>query len=341
MSSNELANFAANAQTPNGHGYSQQVNPSNGTIQLTPEKQQYILNQLSQLVDQQASAQPRGFTTVSLAPRTKPQAKSEQTNSVTTKRKSTEQAPETSKSEQSTQDQNNTDDGWMMGAVKKIGAKQRQERIQQTSIQPQAKAQVQQPQRKSIQTGQFGSAQVQYASYIPSSANHSYSMIRPTASNAPTIQNTQFYARGPATIRCVIEAAKKHNVPPHVLLGIASKERGQNGQTVKNSNATYDLGHFQLNTIHFKPGQAFGHIDLNDARWRGCYNAELAAWHLNKQLTLKSKQSENFWTKAGGYHSWTPKYNRIYVYGTTKNKGLIHYAQEWQKWLANNPTMNF
>jgi hypothetical protein len=179
---------------------------------------------------------------------------------------------------------------------------------------------------------------VQNASF---SLNNAYNMVRPSLKSAPVIGNTQFYARGPANIRCVIEAAKKHSVPPHILLGIASKERGKNGQTVKNSNDSYDLGHFQLNTIHFQPGQVFGHINLEDARWRGCYNAELAAWLLNRQLTLKSKQGEDFWTKAGGYHSWTPKYNRIYVYGTAKNKGLIHYAQEWDNWLKRNPNMMF
>lgn len=349
MSAQELAIFASNAHLPNGYRQPQvqQVSRSipSGNIELTPEQQQFILDQVSKLVEKQGTVQQpqaQGFTTVSLTSRNQP--RHEESKLVDVEQlefTSPELESSSSVSTKATATDQTDSDTWMAATVKQMRNIGSSKTIQQSQIVN--TTQQTQAQRRTIQAGQFGSAQVLQPHYNPSnlstSSKSSYSAVRSTVSTAPVVQNTDFYARGPATIRCVIEAANKHSVPPHVLLGIASKERGKNGQEVKNSNATYDLGHFQLNTIHFKPGQAFGHINLDDAKWRGCYNAELAAWHLNRQLTLKSKRNEDFWTKAGGYHSWTPKYNRIYVYGTAKNKGLIQYAQEWEKWLKGNPNI--
>jgi len=59
-----------------------------------------------------------------------------------------------------------------------------------------------------------------------------------------------FYAVRPADIDCVVQAAQRQGVPANVLLAISSKESGKNGQSVSNSNGTFDLGHFQINTTH-------------------------------------------------------------------------------------------
>ena len=75
---------------------------------------------------------------------------------------------------------------------------------------------------------------------------------------------------GPATIPCVITAAVRHGVPANVLLALASLEGGKNGQLVRNTNGSYDVGHFQINTIHFGEKGVFNHIRKDDAAWRGC-----------------------------------------------------------------------
>ncbi|WP_455803185.1 transglycosylase SLT domain-containing protein [Acinetobacter guillouiae] len=145
-------------------------------------------------------------------------------------------------------------------------------------------------------------------------------------------QSNQYQAQAgrKATLNCVIQAARSEGVPLFVLLGIQSKERGENGQI----NASNDLGHFQINTQHFRAGGMFSNIDMNLARHDGCLNATLAAKVLRSRL--QSNGSADFWTKAAAYHSWTPQLNAIYRNGTLKNKGLIEYSMQWKKWLELN-----
>jgi hypothetical protein len=137
-----------------------------------------------------------------------------------------------------------------------------------------------------------------------------------------------FYAVRPADIDCVVQAAQRQGVPANVLLAISSKESGKNGQSVSNSNGTFDLGHFQINTTHWGPKGVFASypaITKSDVAWRGCYNAELAAWLLRQKLAENNGQ--DFWTRAANYHSRTRKYNDIY------KKDLIPLAVKWGKYL--------
>lgn len=333
MNSQQLAQYAnAQSQQQSNHTGTQPVTRT--VHDLSPGEQAYILSQLAMLKQNQVEEpENTGFTTVRLKPKgsriSQPEKIKEPIESKVTQKK--EGKVETVSAKDTTADQG--DLSWM---AKVWGANKSEPKIT-TAQQLQEQQPVQQ--KRKIAVGQFGSAQVKQASFqMPNNQVYTgQNVVRRSSSSAPTIGTGQFYARGPATIQCVIEAANKHNVPAHVLLGIASKEYGRNGQTVRNTNNSYDMGHFQLNTIHFRPSEAFGHINLEDARWRGCYNAELAAWHLNRQLTRKGKDSIDFWTRAGGYHSWTPGPNRIYVHGTAKHKGLKHYSQEWLVWLNKNP----
>lgn len=147
--------------------------------------------------------------------------------------------------------------------------------------------------------------------------------------NSQAHQNPDdFYAIRPATIDCVIRAAQKQGVPANVLLAIASIENGKNGQIVSNPNGSRDIGHFQINTVHWKKNGRFARypsITQQDVAWRGCYNAELAAWLLRQHINEPTGQ--DFWTRVAYYHSKTPKHNAVY---RTK---LIHYAIRWGNWL--------
>ncbi|MCX2889470.1 MULTISPECIES: transglycosylase SLT domain-containing protein [unclassified Pseudomonas] len=137
-----------------------------------------------------------------------------------------------------------------------------------------------------------------------------------------------FYAVRPADIDCVVQAAQRQGVPANVLLAISSKESGKNGQSVSNRNGTFDLGHFQINTTHWGPKGVFAAypaITKSDVAWRGCYNAELAAWLLRQKLDENNGQ--DFWTRAANYHSRTRKFNDIY------KKDLIPLAVKWGKYL--------
>ncbi len=133
-----------------------------------------------------------------------------------------------------------------------------------------------------------------------------------------------FYAVGPATVECVVQAAARQSVPANVLLAIASIEGGKNGQQVGNGNGTKDMSHFQINTSTYKSELAPYGVRLHDVQWRGCYNAELAAYLLRKRL---SEKGSNFWIKAANYHSKTPHFNQIY------RKKLLVLSTQWARWL--------
>lgn len=130
-----------------------------------------------------------------------------------------------------------------------------------------------------------------------------------------------------ATIECVIAAAQRRSVPANVLLGIASIEMGGNGDRLKNSNSSVDLGHFGINSIHFRPGEPLAEAGVRpeDVARNGCYNAEVAAWLLARHL--QAKRGADFWVWAANYHSATPKHNATY------RKKLIRFAGQWGRWL--------
>lgn len=146
----------------------------------------------------------------------------------------------------------------------------------------------------------------------------------------PLPGDPHLYEERPASISCVIDAAKKYGVPANVLLALSSVESGKNGQIVRNKDGSLDIGHFQINTSHWS-GNGFdgiAGINLRDVALRGCYNAELAAWLLKKRLT--ENPGADYWVKVANYHSKTKKFNDIY-----KAK-VIPYAIAWGKWLERN-----
>lgn len=139
------------------------------------------------------------------------------------------------------------------------------------------------------------------------------------------------YKIGPADVDCVVIAAKRQRVPANILLAIASVEAGKNGQFVTNTNGSWDLGHFQINTIHWAQKGLFAtypSITKFDVAWRGCYNAEIAAWIL--RIHIEENSTQNYWTRVANYHSKTPKFNAAY------RKKLIPYAIRWGYWLEQH-----
>ena len=144
-----------------------------------------------------------------------------------------------------------------------------------------------------------------------------------TLSFANTAKRPETYK--PATIGCVIEAAQSYKIPPALMLAVASVEGGKNGTASRNKNTTYDIGHFQLNTMHWKKGGFFSDTDMGEARWNGCYNAKLASRLMRYQLDLHGKK--DFWTAAAAYHSVTPRHNARY------RRLLQKKTYEWQAWL--------
>lgn len=171
-----------------------------------------------------------------------------------------------------------------------------------------------------------------YAIIVTSSVSYASINTSQISTIAPPrpIDDPELYAVRPATIQCVIAAAKKYNNPANILLAISSMEFGKNGQFVRNSNGSYDIGHFQINTIHWEGNKFDGviEIDYHDVAQRGCYNAALASWLLKKRLHENTEA--DYWTRVANYHSKTEKFNSVY------KRKLIPLAIEWGKWLERN-----
>ncbi|UZA04758.1 hypothetical protein LP092_15435 (plasmid) [Moraxella bovis] len=141
--------------------------------------------------------------------------------------------------------------------------------------------------------------------------------------------NPAIYPYGKPTLQCVHQAANHYNITLPVMLAVQSIERGKTNQLVQNQNGSYDIGAFQINSIHLERIKQLGGSQ-NDLANRGCYNAVIAALFLFEAINHPKKQHLDFYSRAAGYHSWTPKFNQIY------RAKLIDYTKQWERWLAQN-----
>ena len=112
----------------------------------------------------------------------------------------------------------------------------------------------------------------------------------------------------PLSWECVVGAAQAYNLPLAALVGILATEGGKTGQALSNTNGTWDLGAFQVNTCHVKELLRAGFspdMVLRD----GCTNAYAAAWVLRKEYD----RTRNIWDAVGAYHSRTPHLRDAYL----------------------------
>ena len=112
----------------------------------------------------------------------------------------------------------------------------------------------------------------------------------------------------PLLWECVIDAAHKNGLPLAALVGILAAEGGEPGEAVSNTNGTWDMGPFQINTCHVNELVGMG-IAPETVLRDGCANAYAAAWLLRKEY----KRTGNLWEAVGAYHSRTPKYRDAYI----------------------------
>ena len=115
-------------------------------------------------------------------------------------------------------------------------------------------------------------------------------------------------AASPVLLECVVDAAQKSDLPLAALVGILAAERGEPGEALSNSNGTWDMGPFQINTCHVNELVRMGiapDLVLRD----GCVNAYAAAWLLRKEY----ERTGNIWAAIGAYHSRNPERRAAYV----------------------------
>ena len=113
---------------------------------------------------------------------------------------------------------------------------------------------------------------------------------------------------GPLTAVCIMDAANAADLPLAALVGILATENGRVGEALCNDNGTWDMGPFQVNTIHVGELSAMG-IAPEDVLGNGCVNAYAAAWLLRKEYN----RTGDIWEAIGAYHSRNPERSRAYI----------------------------
>ncbi len=135
----------------------------------------------------------------------------------------------------------------------------------------------------------------------------------------------------PLTAECLNASAAAYKIHPDILLAILLVEGGTVGRNSKaNTNGSYDIGLFQINTIHRSTLKAMD-ISEQELRNNGCLNAAVAAWQLRRVLPPafeKTIQSQDEYLSAiARYHSVTPIYNKVYA-GKLKTAFAYIYSKE-------------
>jgi hypothetical protein len=112
----------------------------------------------------------------------------------------------------------------------------------------------------------------------------------------------------PLTADCVADAAREHGLSPVALLGILAVEDGRSGEARLNADGTWDLGVFQVNTVHINALRRRG-FNAEAVLRDGCVNARAAAWVLRREF----ERTGDIWRAVGAYHSRTPKLRDAYI----------------------------
>ena len=93
----------------------------------------------------------------------------------------------------------------------------------------------------------------------------------------------------PLTVECVFDAARASGMPAAALFAILATEGGKTGEALSNRNGTWDLGPFQINTVHLDALAAMG-IAPDDILRDGRVNAYAAAWLLRKDASMRMRR---------------------------------------------------
>lgn len=138
-------------------------------------------------------------------------------------------------------------------------------------------------------------------------------------------------AATPLTNECLVQISKEYQVHPDIMLAILFVEGGTVGENSRaNQNGSYDIGLFQINSMHLSTLKKFG-ITEEQLRNDGCTNARVAAWHLSsvvpKASLAKADDEDAYLSALARYHSVTPKFNAIYAKQLKKAFNYLYAAE--------------
>ena len=132
--------------------------------------------------------------------------------------------------------------------------------------------------------------------------------LLPDAALAVERAKVVFPPMRPLTAACVVDAARASGMPVAALFAILATEGGKTGEALRNKNGTWDLGGFQVNSVHLNELAAMG-ISPEAVLRDGRVNAYAAAWLLRKEY----RRTGNLWRAIGTYHSRTPHRRDAYI----------------------------
>ena len=132
--------------------------------------------------------------------------------------------------------------------------------------------------------------------------------LLPDAAFAAERARVVFPPLRPLTADCVLDAAHSSGMPAAALFAILATEGGKTGEALSNKNGTWDMGPFQVNTVHLNELAAMG-ISPDAVLRDGRVNAYAAAWLLRKEY----RRTGNLWRAIGAYHSRTPHRRDAYI----------------------------
>ncbi len=114
----------------------------------------------------------------------------------------------------------------------------------------------------------------------------------------------------PLTLACLLQASNYYHLDPNILESVRIAEAGHVGKATRNSDGSYDLGPFQINTSWVGRFRKMHHpIDPIKIRDNGCVNAYYAAYILKREI---AEAHGNVLVGVGHYHSRDPFEARRY-----------------------------
>lgn len=117
---------------------------------------------------------------------------------------------------------------------------------------------------------------------------------------APAVDklNTNQISIQPVTEQCVVETAKRFDLPDILLKAMLAVEAGKIGELRVNLNGSYDIGPMQVNSSWLP--QFKNYISKDDILYNGCKNIQVGAWILRYNI---DQAGGDYWTGIGNYHS--------------------------------------
>ena len=102
---------------------------------------------------------------------------------------------------------------------------------------------------------------------------------------------------------CLARISERYQVHPIILSLVARVEGGWAGARIKNTNATFDLGKMQINTIHLPELRKYG-LTEKMVQNNDCINVGVSAWYIRRVTVDQTAMgTEDYFRAIARYHS--------------------------------------